>query len=168
MDQPLLHCWRYAYLAAIVLASNVRGLHFCSSGKQPRWTNSYTMVAFYIQGCVIRLADRVGFLLRRPLSGGTEHSWLAHIFMIIALVYWIAHRSVVSLMSHGFTGCYCNGHCIVGIRRVGPYCVVAVQSRLGTSCVITSGIQLVSRVSSCNRPTGHLHSIGGTRTPPVC
>lgn len=45
--------------------------------------------------------------------------------MTIALVDWIAHSSVVYLLSHGFTGCFCNGHRIVGIRRVGPYCVVA-------------------------------------------
>ena len=40
--------------------------------------------------------------------------------MTIALVDCIAHRSVVSLLSHGLTGCYCNGHRIVGIRRDGP------------------------------------------------
>ena len=40
--------------------------------------------------------------------------------MTIALVYWIAHRGVVSLLYDGVRGCSVNGHRIVGIRRDGP------------------------------------------------
>ena len=88
------------------------GLHF-----YPIWEAASLYESLYngglLQGYVLRLADQVGFLRRRSLQ------------YLVALVFWIAHRSVVSLLSHGFTGCFCNGHRIVGIRRVGPYCMVA-------------------------------------------
>ena len=35
-----------------------------------------------LQGYVLLLADRAGLLLRRPLSGGTYHSWIAHFFIV--------------------------------------------------------------------------------------
>ena len=44
----------------------------------PRWTAGSTMVASY------KVADRAGFLRRRPLSDGTEHSWIAH-FVIVPI-----------------------------------------------------------------------------------
>ena len=65
--------------------------------------------------------DRSLQYLAQPKALG----FVLFVFMTTALVCWIAHRSVVSLLSHGFTGCFCNGHRIVGIRRNGPSCMVA-------------------------------------------
>ena len=53
--------------------------------------------------------------------------------MTTALVHWIAHRSVVSLLSDGVRGCSVNGHRIVGIR-----CVVAKPTATGTALNIVN------------------------------
>ena len=88
--------------------------------------------------------------------------------MTIALVDWIAHRSVVSRLSHGFTGCFCNGHRIVGIRRVGPYCMVAQPTGrplnvLNRERNLPVAVQLNSISESAR--TGHLGWARHTRCP---